>query len=469
MGLGADHYFGGGGESSIHPVILCLLILSSLLILSVRRQYVIYPLLLAAVLLPYGQVVVVAGLHFMVLRMLVLIGWVRVITSRYLTHSEPPMGALSSIDKIFLAWVIANTAAFTILWGAWDAFVNRLGFAYTYLGIYFLIRFLIRESSDVDRTIKIFAIVCCVAGLLMLNEQLTGKNLLGYFGGIPVEVTVRDGHRRAQGMFVHPLMAGAIGGTLVSLFIGFWWKDRANRTTAVCGLAGAVMMATTSMSSTSIMDVVVGVFALCMWPFRRSMRAVRWATAAVIIGLHLVMKAPVWSLIARIDLTGGSSGYHRYELINQAILRFSEWWLVGTRYQSRWGWDMWDSIDWYVNEGTEGGILTLILFVAVIVVCFKRIGTARKNADVGANRPRELFMWALGATLFTNAVSFIGISYFDQSVVIWLAFLAIVSTSTDVVTLTVPLQQFKTPVFVKDVKRKNRTRDLVPALRVGCL
>ncbi len=430
MELGADHYFGGGGESSIHPAILCILVLAALAILFVRRQYLVYPFIITATIIPAGQVVVVGGMHFMALRILIVAGLLRLVVSRFLLHSEPPQSKFTSIDKLFVMWIVSNTIAFTILWGAWGALTNRLGFALTCLGSYTLLRFMIRDEEDVGRTIRILAALSFIAGILMLNEYLTGRNLVGLFGGVPVEVTVRDGVRRAQAMFTHPLMAGAFGGTLVTLFIGFWWKNKKNRRIALLGGVGALLMAVMSMSSTSLLDVVVGLMALGMWPLRRLMRVVRWSAVAVIVGLHLVMKAPVWSLIARIDLTGGSSGYHRYELINQAILRFSEWWLIGTRYQSSWGWDMWDSINWYVNEGVEGGLLTLILFVSVIAYCFKRIGTARQAAESDGDRAKELFIWAIGATLFTNAVSFIGISYFDQSIVMWFAFLALISTVT---------------------------------------
>ena len=43
------------------------------------------------------------------------------------------------------------------------------------------------------------------------------------------------------------------------------------------------------------------------------------------------MKAPVWALIQRIDIVGGSSGWHRYELIDQCIKHFSDWWLMGVK------------------------------------------------------------------------------------------------------------------------------------------
>lgn len=452
----------------MHPAVVCLLVFATLLIWFTRRKYVIYAFLMAGILIPYGQVLVVGGLHFMALRILILVGWIRLLVSRFLSRTEVSIGSFTTLDKVFIAWVVTDTVAFTILWGAFDAFVNRLGSLYTYIGIYFLLRFLIRDRDDVDRTIKALAYVSLIAGLLMLNEHFTGKNLMGFFGSIPLDVMVRDGKLRAQAMFVHPLLAGAFGGTLVTLFIGFWWRDTRNRSIAMMGTIGALLMAIMSMSSTSLMDVAIGVGALCMWPLRRSMQIVRWGAVAVIAGLDMVMKAPVWFLIARIDLTGGSSGYHRAELINQAILRFPEWWLVGTRSQSLWGLDMWDSIDWYVDQATEGGVLTLILFVSVLVVSFKMIGRARKAADASGNRSEELFIWALGATLFTNALSFIGASYFDQSIVMWLAFLAIIApaTSLDVDTTTAQSGSSSEVAFGgAPVAREDRKKQVVTSVR----
>ena len=58
------------------------------------------------------------------------------------------------------------------------------------------------------------------------------------------------------------------------------------------------------------------------------MKLLRRTAVLVLVTLHLVMKAPVWALLARIDLTGSSSGYHRYVLIDQCISRFSEWRLI---------------------------------------------------------------------------------------------------------------------------------------------
>jgi hypothetical protein len=426
------HYFGGGGDTNIHPIVLVILLFATALIFFLRRKYVVYPFLLAAVLIPISQVVVIGGLHFMGLRILIFVGWVRILCSRFITHKEPPLGSLNGIDKAFVAWIASLTIIYTILWGQLGAFLNQLGLAYTDLGLYFLFRFLIRDDEDSERAIRALAIVCFICGVLMVNEQLTGKNLFGYLGSDPsLQVTLREGKLRSQASFLHPLLAGAFGATITPAFVGLWWKNRSARFTATVGIIGGLLMAIASMSSTSIIGIAAGALALAFWPLRHSMRVVRWAIAVILVALHLVMKAPVWALIARIDLTGGSSGYHRFELVNQTILRFPEWWLVGTTNQANWGWDMWDSINWYVSQCTSGGLITLILFLAVLIATYKRIGIARGAAEAKADEKSELFIWALGATLFANTLSFIGISYFDQSIVVWLTFLTIVSAATE--------------------------------------
>ncbi len=44
-------------------------------------------------------------------------------------------------------------------------------------------------------------------------------------------------------------------------------------------------------------------------------------------------------------------------------------------------------------------------------------------------RRRELMCWGLGVTLCVHLVSWLGVSYFDQSWVVWLMHLAAVSAS----------------------------------------
>lgn len=155
---------------------------------------------------------------------------------------------------------------------------------------------------------------------------------------------------------------------------------------------------------------------------------IRWGIVLTLVSLHLYMTSPVWHIISDVDLTGSSSSYHRYQLVNQCILHFRDWALVGSKSYGTWGWDMWDLSNQYVAIADPSGLIPLISFLTILVLGFKYLGMARKVAE--EERKQELFVWALGASLFANVVAFFGISYFDQTIVVWYALLAMISVVT---------------------------------------
>ena len=146
------------------------------------------------------------------------------------------------------------------------------------------------------------------------------------------------------------------------------------------------------------------------------------------MALHLVMKAPVWSLIARVDLTGSSSGYHRYKLVDNCIRHFSDWWLLGYKYYNDWGWDMWDLCNQFVVVALTGGLVTLVFYIAIFSRSFGAIGTARKQ--VNGDRGQEWFLWCLGLDLFANVVAHFGINYMAQMMMSLFPLLACISVAT---------------------------------------
>jgi hypothetical protein len=267
----------------------------------------------------------------------------------------------------------------------------------------------------------------------MLNEQRTGQNVFGMFGGhrsdgLPLSVSsVRDGKIRAEGPFRIYLDAGVFGATLLPLFL-WLWQERKSRSTAAVGIIASTIMAWASSSSTPLMAYAGTVVALALWGFRNQMRPIRWALVAALVALHLVMKAPVWALIARVDLTGSSSGYQRFQLIDQSIRHFGDWWLVGARDYDTWGWSLWDLTDQYVLCAIQGGLATLALFIAMIAWGFQKVGRARKL--VKGDRKQEWRLWCLGAALFAYVLAFFGIGMGSQMQVAWFALFAIILAST---------------------------------------
>jgi hypothetical protein len=447
-GLEEHFYFGGGTATNITPLGICILILGCLAILVVRRKWLTVPFIVVALLMPVGQVVTVLGAHFSIWRFLIFVGWMRISWLAFITRTDPFPGPLNLLDKVFVGWAVCNAIAYSILWSDTSALLNRLGFLYTGVGTYFLLRYLIRDRADVIRVIRVLAIVAVPIAIAMAIEHSTGRNPFAMLGGVDELSNVRDGRVRAQGPFLHPIVAGSFGAVQFPLFVMLWFEGKGNRLRAVLGMVAATVIAITSASSTPVIAYASGVLALCFWPLRRRMRVVRWCAVILIVASQLVMKAPVWFLMNRVAAVIGGTGWHRAELIDQFVHRFFEWWLIGTRNNANWGLDMWDTINAYVRAGVEGGLVTFLLFLSILVIGFKRIGRAQMLTKGDPNNERLLF--ALGATLFSNTVAFLGIIYFDQSAIAWYLTLVLISVTTS---------------FVLEAKKAEASPEIVHPLR----
>ena len=197
---------------------------------------------------------------------------------------------------------------------------------------------------------------------------------------------------------------------------------------AFAGIAGATAMVWASHASTSWMAYGAGLVGLVFWPLRKQMRLLRWGLVAILVALHLVMHGPVWSLIEKIDLTGGSSNYHRYILVDNTIRHFWDWWLLGYKNYGDWGFDMWDLSNQFVVTALTGGLLTLVLYIVIFKRGFRAIGLARKR--VAGDRRQEWLLWCLGSALFANVVAHFGVNYGPYLLMCLFALLASISVAT---------------------------------------
>jgi hypothetical protein len=419
-----EHYRFGGGSSAtvLHPLVALVMAIAVILILTRRREYIIAPFLVALFFIPKGQVIVLAGVHLNVYRIIILAVLARRATAK---RSSPPAGGYDFMDRVVTLWAISTLIVFELQYMDPQAVIKGLGDFLDALGGYFAIRFLIQDGADVRRTIKVLAVIAVVMGVTMLDEQRTQSNFFRTLGGLG-RGEVRNGTVRSQGAFLHSICAGAFGATLMPLLV-WLWSDPKSKVIALLGMAGATAMVLTGHSSTTLLCYAAGLFALFLWPIRKQMRLIRWGLSLTLVGLHLVMNGPVWSLLEHINLTGSSESYHRYQLIDQTIRHFGDWWLLGTRDNGSWGWEMADTSNQYVTNCVNGGLAAFVLFMAIICKGFGRLGTARKF--VQGDRRKEWFLWCIGSALFAHVVGYFGIDYFDQSLFAWFLLLAIISVA----------------------------------------
>ena len=421
-----NNNFGGGvGETVLGTGVLILMLVVIGIVLLAPRKYIISALLAGLILLPVGETLVIGGVHVFVTRILILTGILRAVISR--PEKNLLAGKFNIIDKIFLVAAIYRAVAFVLTFQVTAAVVTEFGYLWDALGGYFLMRMLIRKDTDIVRVIKTLAVIVSFLGVTMLYEHQTRVNLFGFIAGHTIIPEVRSGGVRAQGPFHHAILAGVFSATIWPLILWLFTSGKA-KILAVTGLLGSTLAVFSAGSSTTVSAYLAGFVAICFWPIRKSMRIIRWGLVLSILTLHLSMHAPVWWSLEHIDLAGGSAGEHRAELIDNLVRHFSDWWLIGTKDNANWGFEMWDKSNQFIDEAETGGLVPFICIIAIITIAFKRIGRARKR--VQGDLRQEWYFWILGSALFCHVVAFFGISYFDQTRFSWHALLAMIIVAT---------------------------------------
>jgi len=399
-------------QTNLHPVGLIAVILLGVALLVLPRRYAVVPFLIVACFITSTQRIVVMTLDFNLLRLLILFGWARVCMS-----SEAAGFKWKRLDVLIVLWTVAGTIVMLLREGTMAGLVYRLGMMYDAIGLYFLFRILIRSWDDVEAIITCAAVISVPVAVIFLIEQATGRNMFAVFGGVSEYTVVRDGRLRCRGPFAHPIAAGCFWAALMPLIGALWWNGRPTRLLAPVGVAASAVIVMTTASATPIVAMLVAGFAATVFPFRKYLGLMRWGAMLGLVSLHLVMVNPVWHLLARIQLVGGT-GWYRYKLIDEFVNHFGEWWLLGTSSYSQWWQYSFDAVtNQYVLEAVNGGLLTLVFFIAIIVVAFRGVGQIGRSA--GRHRFLQLTAWAIGASLVVHCASFIAVAYFGQLIIVW--------------------------------------------------
>ncbi len=411
------------GQTTVHPLGLAAVIILGLCVLFLKRRWAIIPFLLIACFVPTAQRVVISGFDFNFLRIITLFGILRLII-----HGEYRDFVWKQLDLVIVFWVISSMFFYTIHYGSTSALVNRLGFAFDTFGMYFFFRCMIKNWKDVDRIIFGVILISIPISIFFVFENMTGRNVFSFLGGVPPFTAVRNGRLRCQGAYSHAILAGCFWASLIPLIAAYWWKSKKDKTWAVLGVSASLIIVFCCASSTPVMGVIAAVAGGTMFFFRKFLQLIRWTALFALIALHMVMNAPVWHLISRISAVGGSTGYHRYKLIDETISNFGDWWFSGCSGYTVASWGVWagDVTNQYVLEGIRGGIVTLLIFIVIIVIAFREVG---RRLKLHKYQPYRLTLsWAIGVSFFVHCINFIGVSYFGQIHVLWYLVLAMIGS-----------------------------------------
>jgi hypothetical protein len=404
-------------HTTLHPIGIAAAGLVAILVLCGSRRVAVAGFFLLLFFVSTSQRVVIGGMDFSFVRILVIAGAVRVLMR----------GELSSFrfrlqDGLILAFVL-TTAIATIVRTGGEGTINRLGFSLDVLGLYFLSRCLVRSQDDLVWVLKIVVFPMILVVIFFFIERATGRNPFYIFGGVSEITDMRNGKMRCQGAFAHSIIAGVFFACLIPMFFGAYLSRVESRRIFLLGIFLSIGIIFTTSSSTPASAVLLGIVGWCAFPFRHSLSIVRWALLAIVLSLHFAMENGVWHVLARIDLVGGSTGWHRYILIDRGIAHFNEWYLIGTRSTGHWGVGLEDMTNQYLHAGVNGGILAMCLLVLTIATSFATVGKTLKSTNGKTN---SRFVFGLGVSVFVHACVFISLSYFGQLDFLWYFTLAVI-------------------------------------------
>ncbi len=390
-------------ESGILPITVMITIFAMILIFVLPRRHFLAPFVLAACFVPAEQHAYVFGLHFYVLRILILAGIVRI-----WVRSERRALRWNLFDKILVAWVFYRAFAFILLRAQGQAVIYQSGQLLDVLGMYWVARQNIQTWDDIKRTVAVFAVSSFILAPLMVQEWVTGSNPFIVLGR--VYTNLREGDFRAQGSFPHAIIAGAFWACLAPLFAALAMAGR-HKAFYWIAIGASVVIVFACHSSTPLGGMMAAAFFLAIYKYRHYGRYIFWGFCGLLTALHVVMTGPVWSLLARVRLVGGSTGWHRYHLIDATIRHFREWAFLGTVSTAHWGWGLSDVTNQYCLEAMRGGLLSLVLFVAMLVVAVRATaGCSLKNMPTD----QKWLAWGVCTSILTHCVIFLGVGYFGQ-------------------------------------------------------
>jgi len=387
----------------------------ALAVLLLKRRYLLVPFILAACFIPADQRVIIMNLDFTAIRILVLVGALRIL----LQQPARPI-RWNRFDKIVSVWAICGAAIYCLHWFNIAAVINRSGWLFDFFGLYWIFRKNINSWDSIRFNLKIFAICSLFMAGLIAWEWQTGQNPFTVMGR--VGTIVRQQRYRCQGPFPHAIMSGLFWATLLPLLAGLAITEK-NKVLYWLSAAAATFIVIASASSVPIIVLPIVVVGLFMYKWRQYTSQTLLCLLVLLTGLHLVMNQPVWHLISRVNVIGGSTGWHRYHLINAAIRNFDQWAFIGCRNTANWGLGLRDITNQYILEGVRGGLVTLILFLLVLIYAFRIILTISLT---DRQYDRRWLCWCFFLAIMGHCIAFFGVSYFGQIMMLWYMMLAIV-------------------------------------------
>ena len=390
----------------------------------VPRRFALFPIIFAVFLTTQAQVLP----NLTILRILLLVQLFKLTLRSNLDYRL--QGRIDKYLLILSIIILVSAIGHSFEYG--NPYYYRLRVAFDLLAVYLISKSTITSKGDFIFFCKTCAFAVIPLGLGLIFERLSGSNVFNLIGA-PDTALLRNDILRARGPFGTPILAGT-SIALVTPALVFIKNLHSKLSYSSMAVGGLGIYSTGS--STPIASLLLAVLAMLLWNCRKYTKQVILGAIFAIMFLQLFRERPVWYLMALPDFVGGSTGWHRAYLIDTAITHFSEWWLWGTDYTRHWmpyGLSAipqhCDLTNYYIHIGVTAGFGATLLLVLIIFSAFKSIYQTF-HSSLYLDTSSQFLIWITGTMLFTHTITFLTISYFDQTYALFMITLGACSKIT---------------------------------------
>jgi hypothetical protein len=401
-------------------------ILLSVLVIVITgtRRMALLGVVIGVLFLTQGMSVNIGGTNLFAFRFVELAAFLRVLVRK--EYQSRPMHA---IDRTVLKLYIFTAVVFLLRSSEDHAY--QLGRSVDALLCYFSVRGLLKSSDDLRWMLRMMALLFVPYVGLLVIESVTQKNPFTLLGGAGGATWLREDRVRCIGSFRHPSLLGALGACFLPLYIGLSF-DKSNRKAAIVGIVGCLAIVWASNSGGPASGAAAAMAGWALWGMRTRLKVLQYGFLAAFCAAAILMKAPVWYLLARVSSITGGTGWHRSYLIDRAVHDLGNWWLVGMPIRETAHWFPYvipatggaDITNQFLVFGLTAGLGAMLLFVILLVIAFKHLGRALLAARQSPGNPAEPLLWGIGVCVIVHISTWLGISYFDQSYALWLLHLS---------------------------------------------
>jgi hypothetical protein len=401
-----------------------------LVVLFGPRRWALLAMMVGVVYVPQSQQVDVLTINMFSVRFLELAGFIRVMSRREFSFSK-----LNRIDRALLLLYAFTAVVFSLRSSEGQVFV--IGTAVDAWLCYFTFRGLVVDMEDFRWFLQAFVFLLAPYAVLLVIETLTKYNVFSLLGGGMYEWE-RQGRFRCIGSFRHPDLLGTLGASFLPLYIGLAC-GKTGRMRAIFAVGLCLMIVWSSNSGGSACAAAVGLAGWMCWKIRTNMRLMRWGIVGTILLAVVLMKAPVWYLLAHISGITGGDGYHRSYLMDVSFRHLNQWWFDGIPFSETMDWFPYslmtgaDITNQFISFGLNAGVGAVGLLILLLVLAYSALGRALGSvrSHFHESSDTEYLLWGLGVMLAVHIINWFGITSFDQFYVIWFMQLAMISSVTE--------------------------------------